>query len=82
MADRISMHRTGVSFALAFCLSIFSLGASARADDSSSTMRAARLTYMQGTVMVNQADNTASVPAQLNLPLLAGVQLATGSDGQ
>jgi hypothetical protein len=82
MADRISMHRTGVSFALAFCLSVFSLGASARADDSSSTMRAARLTFMQGTVMVNQADNTASVPAQLNLPLLAGVQLATGSDGQ
>ena len=57
------------------------LGNPARADSSSST-RAARLTYLHGTVTISQADNTASEPAQLNLPLLAGVRLATGEDGQ
>ena len=81
MADRICMNRLGVSFALAFCLSAFGSGLSAHAD-STPTMRAARLTFMQGTVTVNEAQNTVSVPAQLNLPLLAGVQLATGNDGQ
>ena len=32
--------------------------------------------------MVNQAGGAASVPAQLNLPLLSGVQLVTAQDGQ
>jgi hypothetical protein len=81
MADRIFMNRTFVSFALVSCLAVFGLGVSARAD-SPSTMRAARLTFMQGTVTVTEASNTAGVPAQLNLPLLSGVQLSTGSDGQ
>src|SRR5579864_8191008 len=61
---------------------IFALQSSAFADDASPATRAARLTYMQGSVTVTQADNTASVPAQLNLPLLAGIMLATGEDGQ
>jgi hypothetical protein len=52
------------------------------ADDASPAIRAARLTYMQGSVTVTQENNTASVPAQLNLPLLAGVMLSTGEDGQ
>jgi hypothetical protein len=81
MADRRCMNRPGVSFALACLLSFFGLGFSAHAD-STSTMRAARLTFMQGTVTVSEAQNTASVPAELNLPLLAGVQVSTGSDGQ
>ena len=81
MADRSSMHRTGVCFALSFCLSVFGLGVFAHAD-STSTMRAARLTFLQGTVMINSAQNAVGVPGQVNLPLLAGVQVATGSDGQ
>jgi len=32
--------------------------------------------------MVNQAGGAASVPAQLNLPLLSGVQIVTAQDGQ
>jgi len=44
-------------------------------------MRAARLTSSQGTVTVTDADNPA-VPAQMNLPLLQGVQITTGDDGQ
>lgn len=63
----------------AVSLFIFAVATSARAD---SATRAARLTYLQGTVTISQADNTASEPAQINLPLLAGVQLATGEDGQ
>lgn len=62
------------------CLATFGLSTAAHADSSS--VRAARLTYMQGTVMVSPPDNSGSVPAQLNLPLLSGVQLATGSDGR
>ena len=61
---------------------IFALQPSAFADDVSPSTRAARLTYMQGAVTVTQSNNTASIPAQLNLPLLAGVMLATGEDGQ
>ena len=66
-------------FALTVCLAIFGFESSASAD---TTSRAARLTYLQGSVTVSQADNTASEPAQLNLPLFAGVQLSTGQDGQ
>jgi hypothetical protein len=68
-------------FLLAFtvCLAVFGLEAYAHADP---TTRAARLTSMQGTVTVNAPGTTENVPAQLNLPLLAGVQLVTGGDGQ
>jgi len=54
---------------------------SAHADGTPAT-RAARLTVAQGTVTVNTPGNTETVPAQVNLPLLAGVQLVTGADGQ
>src|SRR6185437_6635840 len=39
-------------------------------------------TFVQGSVTINQPNGGDSVPAQLNLPLLAGVQLVTGNDGQ
>ena len=81
MSGRRSNHHRFLLFALLLCLANFGVESTARAD-SSSTTRAARLTYLQGTVTIKQADNTASDPAQLNLPLLAGVQLATGEDGQ
>jgi hypothetical protein len=76
MTARTSLTRFGISLALA-CF-IFALPAEA---DSPAT-RAARLTYAQGTVTVAQGLNGVSVPGELNLPLLAGVQIATGGDGQ
>ena len=79
--SKFVFHRTNaVAFVLG--IAIFAFGVSAHAADSTSATRAARLTYLQGTVMVNQAGGTASVPAQLNLPLLSGVQLVTAQDGQ
>jgi len=76
-----AFHRAAVA---AFVLGIasFALLVSARAADSAPATRAARLTYMQGTVTVNQAGGAVGVPAQLNLPLLSGVQLVTAQDGQ
>ena len=76
-----AFHRTTV---VAFVLGIasFALLVPAHAAASAPATRAARLTYLQGTVMVNQAGGAASVPAQLNLPLLSGVQLVTAQDGQ
>ncbi len=47
-----------------------------------SNVRAARLTYLQGAVTVNQPGIATGVPAQMNLPLLSGIQLVTGQDGQ
>lgn len=73
-----SFTRLGLSLAVVFAS--FALAASANADTNG--MRAARLTYIQGTVMVNQPNGAESVPGQMNLPLLAGVQLVTGNDGQ
>jgi FecR protein len=81
MIGRRSNYHSFLLFAFILCLANFGLENTARAE-SSSTTRAARLTYLQGTVTINQADNTASEPAQLNLPLLAGVRLSTGEDGQ
>jgi FecR protein len=74
MIARTSLTRLG------FFLALLSLSAFGHADSSST--RAARLTYVQGTVTVNQPGYTQSVPAQLNLPLLTGVQIATANDGQ
>lgn len=69
------------AFGLVFLL-VFGSQLTARADSQPNQTRAARLTYMQGSVTVNQPDGAASVPAQMNLPLLTGVQLVTGQDGR
>jgi len=82
MIDRISMHRSVSTLIFALGILVIGIGPSARAADSPGATRAARLTYLQGAVTLNQADNTASLPAQVNIPLLAGVQVATGGDGQ
>src|ERR1017187_8941484 len=76
-----AFHRTIVA-AFALGIASLALGVPARAADSEPATSAARLTYLQGTVMVNQAGAAASVPAQLNLPLLSGVQLVTAQVGQ
>lgn len=78
---RSNFHRI-VSVAFVLGAAMYSLNVSAQASDASPAIRAARLTYVQGTVMVNQSGNSESVPAQLNLPLLSGVQLVTAQDGQ
>jgi hypothetical protein len=65
-----------------FALTAFGCTAAALADDSSPATRAARLTFVEGTVTVNEAGNSGSVPGQPNLPLLNGVQVVTGGDGQ
>ena len=84
MLDRVSTRFVACAAVLLFT----ALGRlpSAYAQDTSisastSTARAARLTFMQGAVTVNEGGNT-GIPAQMNLPLLSGVQLATGADGQ
>jgi len=46
-----------------------------------SPMRAARLVSLQGNVTVTDGNNPPAA-AQTNLPLLQGVQIATGDDGQ
>jgi hypothetical protein len=74
------MRRSILSFASTLGLAVLGLAVSAPAADSVPSTRAARLTFMQGTVTATWANNSA--PAQLNLPLLAGVRLATGQDGQ
>jgi len=79
MLDRVSARCFAASSFLLLILAVHSLAAAAQ--DTSSTVRAARLTSMQGTVTVIDGNNPA-VPAQMNLPLLAGVQIATGEDGQ
>jgi hypothetical protein len=75
MIVRSRLTRTAFSVLFAIAASAFALTASA---DST---RAARLTLAQGTVTVTEPDNS-TIPAQTNLPLLSGVQIATGSDGQ
>lgn len=71
--------------AAAFCL-LFA-GVRAEAQDSnpqanSSQIRAARMSFLQGTVNVDHIDNTGSDPAQINMPLPQGVRVSTGQDGQ
>jgi hypothetical protein len=53
----------------------------ARADDAPAH-RAARLSFLQGSVTVDHLDNTAGDPAQINMPLAEGARLTTGEDGE
>ncbi len=69
-------------FLCAVVLGLVFTGAASWATDATAAIRAARLTYLAGTVTVDPGDKTGAQPAQLNLPLLAGVRLATGEDGQ
>lgn len=58
---------------------------SAQPDDAQpdvAQIRAARLSFLQGTVNVDHIDNTGSDPAQINMPLPQGVRVSTGQDGQ
>lgn len=44
--------------------------------------RSARLSYLQGSVSVEHADSGGGEAAQLNMPLVQGLRLTTGDDGQ
>ena len=78
MKARTMFHRSALLFALALTFGAFGI---AHAQENSAQMRAARLTSSQGTVTVSDGTNP-PVPAQMNAPLPAGVQIATGDDGQ
>ena len=80
MNDRIAMRRYVVAV-LAVCLGFLGVATVARADDAA-TVRAARLTSVQGAVTVSDAGNASGMPAQINMPLVQGVQVATGGDGE
>ncbi len=86
MLTRTSLFSSGFSFCLgSSCRSLSRCACpqdgNASAQDASAPMRVARLTSSQGTVMVTDGNNPPAA-AQMNLPLLAGVQIATGEDGQ
>jgi hypothetical protein len=82
MSDLIFKRRFAAPLLVALSFAMAGFGLSARAADSAGNVRAARLTYTQGTVTAQSAENPVDAPAQLNLPLLAGVRLTTGGDGQ
>ena len=78
MKARTTFRRFALLFTLTLTLGAFGI---ASAQDNSAQVRAARLTSSQGSVTVSDGTNPA-VPAQMNVPLPAGVQVATGDDGQ
>ncbi|HMH14039.1 MAG TPA: DUF6600 domain-containing protein [Edaphobacter sp.] len=63
------------------CLLFGGFAVSAHAYDTA-PQRAARLSYLQGSVTVVRMDNTGSDTAQLNMPLAEGLRVMTGEDGQ
>lgn len=69
-----------MAVAAIFCLLFGGVKAEAQADNPQ--VRAARLSFLQGTVNVDHIDNTGSDPAQINMPLPQGVRVSTGQDGQ
>ncbi len=86
------LHRPQPSLALAFA-ALLALAATDRASSQTSTQtppapssqtprRAARLSFLQGSVLVSQIDNTFTTEAQLNQPIFAGSRLSTGDTGE
>lgn len=73
-------YRSWIVALAALCLLVAGLSRDAWAADAPA--RAARLSYLQGSVTVEQIDNAGSDPAQLNMPLAQGVRVTTGGDGQ
>jgi FecR protein len=63
------------------CLWFAGMATSAWAYDAP-LRRSARLSYLQGSVSVEHADNAEGEAAQLNMPLVQGLRLTTGNDGQ
>lgn len=78
--DRCRRYMGCVVMVATFCLLFAGGTAEARADNAQ--VRAARLSFLQGTVNIDHIDNTGSDPAQINMPLPQGVRVSTGQDGQ
>lgn len=76
------MNRLGALWHVLPLLLLLPLTTSVRADDVPPPTRAARLTFLHGNVTVTQPGQAEAIPAQTNLPLLAGVLLTTADDGQ
>ncbi|GAC1421822.1 MAG: FecR domain-containing protein [Acidobacteriaceae bacterium] len=47
-----------------------------------SSVRAVRLTFLEGSVSVDTSDDAGSQPAQRNMPLVEGTHLSTGDNGE
>lgn len=69
-----------VMVAATLCLLFAGWTTEVRADNTQ--VRAARLSFLQGTVNIDHIDNTGSDPAQINMPLPQGVRVSTGQDGE
>src|SRR6185312_9984434 len=78
MKARTTFRRFALLFTLTLTPGAFGI---ASAQGNSAQVRSARLTSSQGSVTISDGTNPA-VPAQMNVPLPAGVQVATGDDGQ
>lgn len=78
MAGRMGWMRV-VPVAVVLMMLLASTGLQA---DPAPPMRAARLTYLQGDVTVDHADNTGSDAAVLNMPLSGGVRVTTAESGE
>ncbi|MEO6816322.1 MAG: DUF6600 domain-containing protein [Edaphobacter sp.] len=75
----------GMAAMAMLCLLFAGVRVEAQADNpqgDTSQVRAARMSFLQGTVNVDHIDNTGSDPAQVNMPLPQGVRVSTGQDGQ
>ncbi|MCU1225377.1 MAG: FecR protein [Edaphobacter sp.] len=84
MRDRVRMRRWHVGWSTGLALLglvLVAFTVAARAYDAPPA-RAARLSYLQGSVTVVRTDNTGSDSAQLNMPLAEGLRVTTGDDGQ
>jgi len=81
MENRLEWRRWLRCWGVAAALSLCGIAVTARAYDMP-TQRAARLSYLQGSVSVVRMDNTGSDTAQVNMPLAEGLRVMTGEDGQ
>ena len=83
MGDHVGLRlgRGSIVWVGVLCLWLTGAAATVWAYDAP-PQRAARLSYLQGSVSVDHIDNTGAEPAQVNMPLAQGLRLATGDDGQ
>ena len=81
MGDRVGLRWGWIVGVGLLCLWIAGAGPALWAYDAP-PQRAARLSYLRGSVSVDHMDNSGNEPAQVNMPLVQGLLLTTGDDGQ
>lgn len=68
---------------LVLCLAaVAGTAAAQHGSNTSASVRAVRLTFLEGSVSVDTSDDAGSQPAQRNMPLVEGTHLSTGDNGQ